>query len=59
MADEDALLWMGVGVSAALGAMLLMTMLRDALCPPRPVFVSLPAAFAPSLPLLSHPSLPV
>lgn len=31
-AAEDALLWMGLGVSATLGVMLIVFMLRDALC---------------------------
>jgi hypothetical protein len=32
MTAEDVLLWMGLGVSATLGFMLIAVMLRDALC---------------------------
>ncbi len=52
MADEDALLWMGLGVSAALGAALIITMLRDAVCWSSRRF---DRAFAPLLPLTNEP----
>jgi hypothetical protein len=34
VAAEDVLLWMGLGVSATLGVLLIVFMLRDALCHP-------------------------
>ena len=45
MTAEDALLWMGLGVSATLGVMLIAVMLRDALCRPS----RLERAFSPLL----------